>query len=439
MDIPQPVAEMLKTLRAGGFSAFLVGGCVRDALLGLVPHDYDIATDAIPEEIIALFGEQHCTYYGKAFGTVCVRLDGGSAEVTTFRTESDYRDCRHPGVVTFAKDIREDLSRRDFTCNAIAYDPETGIFDPFGGQKDLADGILRCVGVPLARFREDALRILRGMRFYARFGLRPEPLTDAAMRAAAFRLKAISAERVSTELCGMLTGEHITEVLLAYPHILGEWIPEILPAVSFTQHSKHHDLTVWEHSARAVGIADPDLTVRLTMLLHDLGKPALYKTDRRGGHFRGHAQRGAQMADSILLRLRCDNAMRRRVCRLIELHRIIPKDMPTVRRLYGRLGEAEMRQFLAVLRADNHSKLKNGAEAPERIEKAAALFRECREKDLCCTIGQLAVNGKDAAALGLRGEAIGHMLAAVLEAVITEQLPNEREALLAAMQKRSFS
>ncbi|MDE5565273.1 MAG: CCA tRNA nucleotidyltransferase, partial [Oscillospiraceae bacterium] len=281
MPIPNAVAEMLGRLHKSGYAAYLVGGCVRDALLGLTPHDYDITTNARPEEITAVFGKEHCTFYGRAFGTVGVKVSDGFAEVTTFRTEGDYTDSRHPGTVAFANDIMDDLSRRDFTCNAIAYDPTSGLLDPYHGADDLQAGILRCVGVPLARFREDALRILRGMRFYARFGLVPEPLTDAAMRAGAFRLAYISAERVFTELCGMLMGTYITEVLLLYPEVLAVRIPEIRPCIAFSQHSRYHDFTVWGHIARTVGNAEPDLTVRLTMLLHDLAKPYCYRTDAR--------------------------------------------------------------------------------------------------------------------------------------------------------------
>lgn len=421
---------MLKTLHDAGFAAYLVGGCVRDALLGLVPHDFDITTDAVPEEIISLFGEQNCSYYGKAFGTVGVKLPSGFAEITTFRTEGDYTDCRHPGTVCFSKDVMEDLARRDFTCNAIAFDPRTGLLDPYHGADDLQNGILRAVGVPSARFREDALRIMRGMRFYARFGLKPEPLTAAAMHAGAFRLKAISAERVFSELCGMVMGKHITEVLLAFPDVLAVWIPEIRPCVGFTQHSRYHDFAVWEHIARTVGNVERELSVRMAMLLHDIAKPKCYKIDARGGHFKTHAQRGAVMADEILRRLKCDNRMRERVCRLIFWHRLTPKTMPEVRRLLGTLGEEEFRLFLMVLDADRLSKRRGEPDSRERIDYAEKLLAECLEKQLCCTVKALCVGGNEMAALGLEGKAIGDALHEVLEEVICGRIPNEREAVL---------
>ena len=356
MDLPAPILEMTQILQNHGFQAYLVGGCVRDALTGLKPHDYDITTDAVPEQITEIFGEERCTYYGKAFGTVCVRLHGEKAEITTFRTEGSYSDSRHPDEVTFATDVHDDLSRRDFTCNAIAYDPRTGLLDPYHGADDLQAGILRAVGIPEERFTEDALRILRGMRFYARFGLVPEPATDAAMRAQAPRLRQISVERVFTELCGMLRGEHITDVLLAYPEILAVWIPEITPCVGFDQKSRWHDFTVWEHIAKAVGNTVPDLTLRVTMLFHDIGKPHCMTLDERGGHFKGHAQISAEMADKILQRLRSDTKLRKDTVQLIGLHRAIPKNMPDNRRLLGQLGEEQYRRLIQVFDADRKSK-----------------------------------------------------------------------------------
>ena len=247
---PDFIHAMLQKLSKQGFQAYLVGGCVRDVVLGMKPHDYDIATNARPEQIIEIFSPENCSAYGRAFGTVGVYYHNGFAEITTYRTD----------------DISEDLARRDFTCNAMAWSPATGLLDKYHGKKDLEHHILRCVGVPSARFREDALRILRGMRFSAKLNLKPEIVTHSAMLAGAFRLKYISAERIFSELCNMLMGDNITEILLVYPEILSVWIPEIYPCIAFSQHSKHHDFTVWEHIARAVGNAPKNLTVRMTIL-----------------------------------------------------------------------------------------------------------------------------------------------------------------------------
>lgn len=431
MEMPAPVREMMRRLHEKGYAAFLVGGCVRDALSGLTPHDYDITTDAVPEQIVAVFGEKNCTWYGKAFGTVCVRLDGEKAEITTFRTEGSYSDSRHPDEVAFSTDVREDLSRRDFTCNAIAYDPRTGLLDPYHGAEDLHAGILRAVGIPEERFTEDALRILRGMRFYARFGLKPETATDAAMRSQAPRLKNISVERVFTELCGMLRGTHITDVLLAYPEILGVWIPEILPCVGFDQKSQWHDFTVWEHIARSVGSTVPDLTLRVTMLFHDIGKPRCMTIDERGGHFKGHAQISAQMADEILRRLRSDTKLRKQAVQLIALHRDIPRTMPDNRRLLGQLGEEQFWRLIEVFDADRKSKWIGRADTREHIDRMEACLNGYMTEGLCCGIGCLAIDGRDAAALGFSGKEIAAALNAAHEEVIHDRIPNEREPLLA--------
>ena len=430
MQLPAGVSAMMERLQESGYAAYLVGGCVRDALSGLQPHDYDITTDATPDEIVELFGEQSCTYYGKAFGTVCVKRGADSAEITTFRTEGAYSDARHPDTVIFSKHVEDDLSRRDFTCNAIAYNPRTGLLDPYHGAEDLQKGILRAVGVPADRFHEDALRILRGMRFYARFGLIPEPATEQAMRDCAKGLEQISAERIFTELCGMVMGTHITEVLLIFPEILAVRIPEITPCIDFEQHSRYHNFTVWGHIARTVGNAVPDLTVRIAMLLHDIAKPDCFTQDHKGGHFRGHAPLGAKKADVILQRLRCDNKMRENVVQLIYWHRLTPKNMTQVRRMLGIMGEAQFRRYLAVLDADRISKMWVTSESRRKIDRAEMLLEDCLKKDLCCTIRQLAISGNDLIALGYEGKEIGQMLQAMLEAVISEEIPNTREALM---------
>ena len=430
MQIPPAVHGMMDVLHENGFDAYLVGGCVRDALMGLTPHDYDITTNARPEQIIALFGEEDCTWYGKAFGTVCVHRDGGQAEVTTYRTEGDYTDSRHPGRVDFADDVHDDLSRRDFTCNAIAYDPRTGLLDPYHGADDLQNSILRAVGTADQRFSEDALRILRGLRFYARFGLVPEAATDAAMRAHAPELANISVERVFTELCGMLKGEHITTVLLTYPDVLAVWIPEITPCVGFEQHSKWHDFTVWEHIARTVGNVVPDLPLRLAMLFHDIAKPDCFTLDARGGHFMGHAHRSAVKADHALKRLRCDNRTREQAVQLIELHRGVPKRMSTCRRLLGELGEEQFWRLIQVMESDRVSKWRDRAGSRERIDRMEECLNGHMTQGLCCGIADLEIDGRDLIALGYQGREIGEMLHMVLEEVIHDRLRNEREALL---------
>lgn len=429
MEIPAFALEMLERLHRAGYPAYLTGGCVRDAVLDKQPHDYDISTAASPEKIAAVFGEKNCEAYGRAFGTMGVKYAGGFAEITTFRTEGCYSDRRHPSEVHFTGDVLEDLARRDFTWNAMAYSPAEGLLDPFGGQNDLEQGILRCVGVPQARFREDALRILRGMRFMARLGFAAEPLTDAAMRAEAWGLREISAERIFSELRDMLMGAHITPVLQAYPHILAVPIPEISPCIGFSQHSQHHDFTVWEHMTASVGKAVPVLPVRLTMLLHDIGKPACFTMEGMVGHFKGHAEQSAVLADRILRRLRCDNALREQTVQLIRHHRDIPVTLPAVRRLLGRMGEAQFALYLEVLQADHLSKKRGEPEVDPRPGMAAELAEKCRREALCCRVHDLALRGGDLAAMGYHGKTIGEAQRLLLAAVMDEKCENTAEAL----------
>lgn len=432
--VPDSIQAMCNRLYEKHFQAYVVGGCVRDSALGLTPHDYDITTDAKPEEIIALFGKENCSEYGRAFGTVGVKYAGGFAEITTFRTETDYTDYRHPGKVLFTDNILEDLSRRDFTFNAMAWNVQKQeLLDPFGGLKDLQQQTLRCVGVPSARFREDPLRILRGLRFCARFGFQPELLTDTAMRAGAFLLEHISAERIFSELCNMLTGKHITEILLAYPKIFAVRIPEILPCIAFTQHTRHHDFTVWEHIARTVGNAPENLTLRLAMLFHDIEKPACFRMDRKGGHFKTHADRSAETADKILLRLRSETHLRKTVCKLIYYHRNIPQKMSDVRTVLGVLTPEEYEMLLQVFEADRISKLTGQPESPERIAKARKLFEECQNRRLCCRVKDLQIDGNALKSCGIQGKQIGEVLQYLLSCVIFQNLPNEEKSLLSAV------
>ena len=303
------------------------------------------------------------------------------------------------------------------------------LVDPFGGEQDLQNKILRCVGVPSARFREDALRILRGMRFCARFGFQPDSLTDAAMRAAAFQLKYISAERIFSELRAMLMGDYITDILIRYPEILAVRIPEIFPCIAFNQHTHWHDFTVWEHIARSVGNAPKILFLRLTMLFHDIAKPSCFTWDYKGGHFKGHAVKSSEMANQILLRLKSDNDTRKLVCKLILYHREIPRTLPAVRRILKDLNYHEFELFLQVLDADRLSKMKGDPENRAKIDRAEELFHICKEQNLCCRVKDLAVSGNDLLALGFQGKQIGIVMNHLLESVISGT-PNQKDKLL---------
>ena len=429
--LPESVKKVLQTLETAGYGAYAVGGCVRDMLRGVAPHDYDVTTAARPEAVLALF-EGFAIPTGLQHGTVTVRVDGESIEVTTFRTDGTYTDHRRPDSVTFSDSLAEDLKRRDFTVNAMAMDLRGTVYDLHGGQKDLEKGILRCVGEPETRFREDALRILRLLRFAAVLGFSIEEETARAALRCAPLLETIAAERVREELTKLLCGDGVAEVLLAYSDILGVVMPEILPCIGFDQHNIHHLYDVWEHTARAVANAPKDPLLRWTMLLHDLCKPACFTVDGAGqGHFYGHDAMGADLAGEITARLRFDRKSGERIALLIGRHmRQLEPTEKAVGRVLRQLGEEALRQLLAVKRADAGACHPDFAWQTGALDDVERVLEGLLAKDTCFTLAQLAVNGHDMMALGLRGSEIGRALNAALDAVAAGDVENQRDALL---------
>ena len=427
--IPEFVKNLLCTLESAGHQAWCVGGCVRDLRLGRTPVDWDVTSSALPEETMALFGER-AVPTGLKHGTVTVRTEDQPVEVTTFRKDGAYRDHRRPETVTFTDSLEEDLRRRDFTVNAMALDLRGTFRDPFGGLGDLERGILRCVGEPERRFHEDALRILRGLRFSACLGFVLEEKTASAIREKKELLRDIAPERVWAELSRLLTGRWADEVLRAYPEVVGVFWPDLLPMIGFDQRTRHHCYDVWEHTLHALAAVEPDVVLRCTMLLHDVGKPEMFTLDDRGhGHFKGHPARSAALTEDMLRRLRVDNATRETVVRLVEWHdRNIPRTDQGLRRALRDLGEADLRRLLAVKRADNQAQAHQ--DLLGEIDKAEAILDRLLAEGACVSLGQLAVRGGDLAALGLRGPAIGRMLDLLLDRVVDGDVPNEREILL---------
>ncbi len=433
IELPPAPARILSALRRAGFAAYAVGGCVRDSLRGVTPHDWDICTAARPEQVKACLPGRYLDA-GLSHGTVTLLLSDGQYEITTFRADGAYSDGRRPDSVTYLQDVTGDLARRDFTINAMAYAPETGLVDPFGGRADLSAGRIRCVGAPRERFSEDALRILRALRFAAALKFSIDADTAAGMRACRALLTQISGERVRAELDGMLTGAGALCVLLGYPDVLGVCVPEILPCVGFDQHSPYHCYDVWEHTARAVAYAPPVLRVRLALLLHDLGKPARFTRGADGrGHFYGHPAESERIARAALRRLRYDGETLRRVCLLVRYHDadVFPTDV-SARRWLSRLGAAQLSELIEVKRADAAAhagaerKLAHVAAFEARVNAALA-------DGACVSLRQLAVDGSDMLALGIpAGPEVGRALGALLSAVLEGTLPNERGALLAA-------
>ena len=432
-SIPPQVEELMQALESRGFEAWAVGGCVRDALLGLTPHDWDLCSSARPEELKEVFSGYRLILAGEKHGTVAVLSGEQPVEITTFRSEGDYLDNRHPGWVRFERDIRQDLARRDFTVNAMAYSPRRGLADPWNGRADLEHRVLRAVGMPHARFREDGLRILRGVRFAARYHLTPEPETLRAMEELAHTLSLQARERVFTELCGFLQAADVP-AMAAFRQVLVAALPELGPLVGFWQHNPHHIYDIYTHTAHVVAGVGQALALRWAALLHDVAKPRTFSLDAAGvGHFYGHASQGAELARGILQSLRAPRALTEQVVTLISNHGITrdlanaPTDKP-IRRLLSRLGEQTLWQLLELDQADDGGKGTPSDPAPflqfrHRLEGILA------EKP-CLGLRDLALGGRELMAMGIpQGPEMGRILNRLLDEVLEGSLENSPRAL----------
>lgn len=431
MYLPENIQNCINLLENAGFASYAVGGCVRDACLGLTPHDYDLCTSALPQETEAVFRAYRLVLAGEKHGTVTVITEGGPVEITTFRTEGGYRDNRHPDWVKFLPEIEGDLARRDFTVNAMAYSPKRGFADPFGGRADLENHILRAVGDPVSRFQEDSLRILRGVRFAARFDLTPEENTLNAMLSQAGLMEHLARERVFDELCKLLLVAKAEDITRFAP-LLAAVIPELAPMIGFDQHSPHHAYDLITHTAHVVEGVPATLSLRWAALLHDTGKVTTFTRDATGqGHFYGHARDSATMADTILRRLKAPTALREEVVTLIGRHmtRLQP-ERKWLRRQVSKFGFSMVESQLALQEADMGSKGTGEDDGSAVFSEVRGLLAELKAEDACLGLKDLAVNGNDLMALGYRGKAIGTCLNALLEQVVDERLPNERKALL---------
>lgn len=439
VTMPAGAERILCTLTAAGYEAYLVGGCVRDLLRGVPPQDWDICTSALPEETERCFPDRRIVETGLKHGTVTV-LDGEEAyEVTTFRSDGPYSDGRRPDRVRFVSDLREDLSRRDFTMNAIAMDLRGELRDPFGGEKDIWEKRIRCVGEPVRRFQEDGLRIMRGLRFGASLGYTLEEETARAIHQCRAMLDHVAAERIHVELCKLIIGQRAGEVLGEFPDVLWQFWPELKGLFDMEQRNPWHCWNGWEHTLRAVEAAPADEILRLTMLLHDVGKPRCKITDEKGiDHFYGHPEVGAEMADEMLGRLKFENETHRQVVTLVRYHDTdLRPDPRLIRRWLSKLGRETFFRLLEVKRADAlaQNREKSG-ETLERLERIRPLGEKLLREGQCLTLKDLAVNGKDALEAGIpAGPEVGRTLEALLNAVLDGEVPNQREELLKRMKK----
>ena len=439
ITLPTPVARALSVLEACGYEGYTVGGCVRDSLLSRTPNDWDITTNATPEEMKVCFKGFRVIETGIRHGTLTVIVDGMQLEITTYRNDGEYLDNRHPVQVTFSKNIEDDLSRRDFTVNAMAYHPQKGFVDLFGGREDLQNRIIRAVGDAKTRFEEDGLRILRAIRFASVLDFDIAEDTAKAVHACKHLLSGIAAERIREELCKLICGRGAVRILREYIDVISVFLPELARCVGFEQNTKYHCYDVFEHTLQALALCeDCDLVTRLGILLHDIGKPLCYTEDEQGGHFKGHAPVGVEITKEVLSRLRFDNETIRRMELLVEWHDIpLSAEKKRVKRLLQKLSDADILRLLEIKRCDRLAHAPDFREMPPDLALIPSVMEEIRAEDACLSLRTLAIGGDDLMALGVpKGKQIGELLHALLDDVIEESLPNEKEALLQAAKER---
>ena len=438
IDAPISVMKIIETLEQTGFEAYAVGGCVRDSLLGRNPSDWDITTSARPEQVKALFS--HTIDTGIRHGTVTVMLEHVGYEVTTYRIDGEYEDSRHPKEVIFTPLLTEDLKRRDFTINAMAWNPRAGIIDEFGGMEDLDEGIIRCVGNPEERFSEDALRMMRAVRFSAQLGYEIEPATKAAIRKLAPNLNHVSAERIQVELVKLVESMHPDYLRVAYETgITRVVLPEFDLCMETEQHNPHHCYTVGEHMLHSMLAVSSNRYLRLAMLLHDIAKPEKKKTDEQGiDHFHGHQEASEEMAKVILRRLKFDNETIRIVSRLIGFHDYrFPAERRSVRRAVWKVGEDLFPMLLQVKEADTMAQsLYEREKKLEWIAKVEKLYREILKDRECLSLKDLAVTGRDLIRAGCApGPELGRILNEMLQDVLEHPEHNNKEYLLQSIRQ----
>lgn len=434
MKIPDYVRAVMDVLSHNGFEVYAVGGCVRDSLLLKEPHDFDLTTSANPQQMKEAFCGFSVIETGISHGTLTVRSGGQNVEVTTFRTDGKYTDHRRPDSVSFTTSLKEDLSRRDFTVNALAYNDESGLVDLFGGQDDLEKRIVRCVGEPDRRFEEDALRILRALRFSAKLGFSIEQKTAQSMIKKRELLKSISAERVLSELSGILCGkgQTVTKLLLQFRDVFATVLPELSPCFDFDQKNPYHSYDVYTHIAYTVGFTNPRRETRFAALLHDVGKPLTFFTDEKGvGHFFGHPKVSADMAKTALKRLKADNRLCKSVDTLVFYHdNDISEKKASVKKMLIKTGEQEFFALCDLKKADRlaHSEGHRDISDIEAVERTA---REILKENECLSKAQLKVSGRDLIALGQKpGKRIGEILDEIFESAVNGRVENDRESLL---------
>lgn len=432
MIMSEEIVTVMDALQSKGYEVFLVGGFVRDSIMEKRADDADFATNATPDEMLSAFKDFRTLTTGLKHGTITVIINHKPFEITTYRTEKGYSDCRHPDEVAFAERIEDDLSRRDFTVNSIAFNPITGYVDPYGGKSDIEKKIIRCVGDPETRFSEDALRILRGLRFASVLSFSIDKETEKAMFKCKDLLQNISKERVFTEISKMLCGKNIRAVLSEYSDILAVVIPEIKEMKGFEQHNFHHIYDVLKHTAVVVESAPALPHMRFAALLHDCGKPHCFSLDNDGvGHFYSHASISAGKAEEALIRLKCDNKTKEKVVKLIKLHDTpIEENEIVIKKKLSKYGEDLFFDLISLKRADTLGLAPEFHCRDAHFDTLEAIAKKVLSEKPCFSLKDLAVNGNDLAELGFKGREIGEKLKLLLNAVMENKVENNKEDLI---------
>lgn len=435
IKIPKNANLIIKMLESHGHEAYVVGGCVRDSILDREPKDWDICTSATPDQVLDIFRLFSVIKTGLKHGTVTIVILGEPYEVTTYRIDGEYSDSRHPDNVEFTKSLREDLSRRDFTINAMAYNDKDGLIDYFGGCQDLERRTIRCVGYPGDRFSEDALRILRAIRFSSQLSFHIHPNTRVSMFTAKDDILKVSAERIRTELVKTLTGTSAEYTLGMYAGIIAVIIPEILPMIGLDQKNPYHDHDVWDHTLNSIMGIQNHPVLRLTMLFHDIGKPECMVVGEDGvGHFYGHPDKSAEIAVRVMKRLRFDTQTINTVKILVENHdaHLVASDK-YVRKMLRSLGEENTRLLIKVRRADILAQSTKSLPSLQGIIQFEEVLEKVLREEQCFSLKDLAVNGNDLIGLGMMtGKRVGNTLQRLLDMVIEDEVENDKAALLAA-------
>lgn len=433
MDMPKNVDTAINLLQSAGFEAYAVGGCVRDSLLGKTPNDWDITTSAKPEDMKSVFADFHCIDTGIKHGTVTVVIDGEPLEITTFRLDGEYEDNRHPKSVTFTADLGADLGRRDFTVNAMAYSKMTGTVDLFGGQNDLKNGIIRCVGDPDRRFNEDALRILRALRFASALDFEIEEKTAQSLLKNHALLGNISEERIAKELLKLVCGKGAKRILTDFAPVLFEILPELQPMYKNSHDNPHHCYDIYEHTLIAVESIDPEPTLRFAMLLHDCGKPAVKKFDENGvAHFYGHQRISAEISAQILARLKVSNKFRDEILFLVSNHDRweLYENTEKMPRYLSKFGLDGVLNLLKVMRADVLAQSPEYRYRLDQIADAEEIAKNLAAQKPCLSLSELQINGRTLMDIGIpQGRKLGAVLAQLLDEVIDGVTKNTQEAL----------